>query len=56
MTIEELQVKKRDIECAICDMLRNFEVETKFVITDVEYTTKAYNSYTVYDFKITLEI
>lgn len=56
MAIEELKTKKRDLECAICEMLRNFEVETQFVITDVEYTTKAYNSHDAFDFKITLEI
>ena len=56
MTIEELKVKKRDLECAICEMLRNFEVETKTRITDTEYTRKVNNTFAAFGFKITLEI
>lgn len=56
MTIEELQVKKRDLECEICDMLHKFEVETKTRITGTEYTSKVNNTFVAFDFRITLEI
>lgn len=56
MTIEELQKKKRDLEDQICEMLFNFERETRMVIIDVDYTTEVYNTHASYGFKIKLEI
>lgn len=56
MTIEELKVKKRDLECAICEMLHNFEVETKTRITGTEYTSKVNNTFAAFDFKIKIEV
>lgn len=56
MTIEELQKKKRDLENQICEMLYNFERETKMDIIEVEYITNAFETHASYNVHITLQI
>lgn len=56
MTIEELQVKKREVELEVRTILRNFEVSTKTLITDVEYTSKACNTFATFDFRMKIEL